>query len=87
MTISDFMNGVLDIALEHLKKQGLSVFMLILASYFFYDQREKIETKLTQKIESVEASLMECNLERFKLSTDVADLKARFDERFKSKSK
>ena len=87
MTIPEFMNGVLDIALERLKKQGLSVFMLILATYFFYDQRDKVEIKLTQKIEVVESALTACNTERAKLSAAVAALEARFDERFKYKSK
>jgi len=79
MTFFEFMNGVYQIILDKLKEQTFAIMLLMGAIAYFYFHSQKIESKLEQKIVSVETSLSDCNAERGKLAVLVADLQARFE--------
>lgn len=74
MNFKQFMSELYKIALEHIKKQGPVVVLVIFACLYFYKKLDATEEEL--KIESKEFrnALDACNDQREKLAVKVASM-------------
>lgn len=96
MNTTIFMQEMLKLLFEFIKKQGFGVASITaIALWFGYNsikqeakmdaKYEKMETTFSIKIKGVEDMLNECESEREKLAINLAALEERFNMRFRSK--